>query len=340
MIYERHGLTRIEVVFGVSLTILLLGMLVVGIGRVREEAKRIECQNNLKGLGLAVCNYRDCVIRLPLLTDQGEGAPTGRGIMSVFAQLWPYCEATWLGYHSNMADEHYNAPTSAEFRFDSKVEQRPYTFHGGMANQSLLRFLDPGDATADRLRDVPMTLPNGATGYYATSSYAANGLSPWGRKGDFAAFPRGMENTVMIGEKPQVCKTAAGELIYNLWGLGFYSPNMPAFATLTPAEPPGLLSTGQVAPVVPLRPRQPLSSDETIRVRVGRQDAPKETMIKLNPLQQIDVNQPCDPRLPGGPHAAGLQTLMADGSVRTFGWDTSPWIFWAACSPAVPVENQ
>ena len=101
-----------------------------------------------------------------------------------------------------------------------------------------------------------------------------------------------------------------------------------------------ILSTGQVAPILPFRQKDLLSSDDTIRFRVGRQDAPIETMTSLNPLQRIYANQPCDPRLPGGPHAAGLQTLMADASVRTFGWDSSPWEFWRACSPAAPVEDQ
>jgi hypothetical protein len=49
---------------------------------------------------------------------------------------------------------------------------------GGIANHVLSWFLDPADGTASQRWDVLMTLPDGTTGYYATGSYAANGLVP------------------------------------------------------------------------------------------------------------------------------------------------------------------
>ena len=138
-----------------------------------------------------------------------------------------------------------------------------------MANRSWNMFLDPSDPPVGGLRDVSMTLPDGATGYYATGSYAANGLLPWGEKGGLPKLiPDGTTYTVMIAERPQVCRTASGEAVYNLWGLGFYSPHMPAFATLTPDDPPGLLSTGQLAPMTS---RSSRSRDEPMQVRIGRQ---------------------------------------------------------------------
>ncbi len=130
-----------------------------------------------------------------------------------------------------------------------------------------------------------------------------------------------------MGERTQVCRTAAGEEVHNLWGVGFYSPQMPAFACLTPNEPPGLASTEQVAPVEPLPPE-----DGPVLVRTGRKDAAPQPADFPTPLQRVRDGR-CDPRLPGGPHPAGMQVLMADGSVRVFGWDASPWAFWAACVP-------
>jgi hypothetical protein len=70
-----------------------------------------------------------------------------------------------------------------------------------------------------------------------------------------------------------------------------------------------------------------------IRVQVGRRDAAPEAADFPTPLQRLRGGRPCDPRLPGGPHLAGLQVVMADGSVRVFGWDTSLWAFWAAGLP-------
>jgi prepilin-type processing-associated H-X9-DG protein len=145
---------------------------------------------------------------------------------------------------------------------------------------------------------------------------------------------RGTANTVLFGERPQVCKTAAGDLVYNLWGLGIYNPHMPAFATLTPSEPAGLLSTGQFAPVSPLPGEGAANRDAQIRVKIGRQEAMPEQPDFESLIQIIRSYRPCDPRLPGGPHPEGMQVVMADGSVRIFGPETSPWVFWNACVAA------
>ncbi|MFO0926743.1 MAG: hypothetical protein U0736_06835 [Gemmataceae bacterium] len=140
----------------------------------------------------------------------------------------------------------------------------------------------------------------------------------------------GTANTLLIGERPQVCRTADGDEVYNLWGLGFYSPHMPAFATLTPAAPPGLASTGQVAPALPLPDED---AADTLRVRIGRRDAPPVAPDYATPLQVVRPGRPCDPRLPGTPHRRGMQVGMADGSMRVFAPSVDPWVFWAACVP-------
>jgi hypothetical protein len=156
-------------------------------------------------------------------------------------------------------------------------------------------------------------------------------MIPWQTGGLPTSFPDGTANTILIAERPKVCRTAGGETVYNLWGLGFYSPHMPAFATLTPDVPAGLQSTGQFAPVEPLPPQ---SQADQLRVRIGRQSAEPQPPDFATPLQFIRGNGPCDPRLPGSPHPGVMLTAMADGSVRATSQTTSPWVFWAACTPS------
>jgi prepilin-type processing-associated H-X9-DG protein len=217
------------------------------------------------------------------------------------------------------------------FPFHNK-DGDPGTLYGGIVNQNWLVFRCPADTTANQLRDIPMTLPDGTTGYYAAGSYAANGMLPWG-SGGLKDITRGTATTIMLGERPQVCRTAAGDTVYNLWGVGFYSPHMPAFAALTPIAPPGLWSTGQIAPVMPLPGEQAEDRNTAIHYRVGRKDAPPQAADFPTPIQPLRKDQPCDPRLPGSMHNAGMQVAMADGSVRTFAADTEPWVFWSACAP-------
>jgi hypothetical protein len=310
------------------------GLFLAAVSRVREAAATTSCQDNLKRLGIAIHSYADHNGRLPPLVDQGDGAPTGHGLPSIFAHLMPYIEATDLVFRPEESPDYYHARSAVVFKYLHKGD--PITRVGGMANHIYPLFLDPADGTAGRLHDVPVTLPDGTTGYYATGSYAANGLVPWRTGVVPQAFPRGLAHTILFGERPQVCRTAAGEEVHNLWGLGVYSPHMPAFAALTPADPPGLWDTGQVAPVEPLPDESASDRDTLIRVRVGRRDAAPASPDFATPVQVLRGGQPCDPRLPATPHRRGMQAVMADGSVREFGPDTSPWVFWAACAAAKP----
>jgi hypothetical protein len=328
---RRPGLSRGEVVVLLCILLVSGALLLTAVVRVRESAARMSCSNNLKQLAIAVHNYNDASNKLPPLVDQGAGAPTGHGLPSAYRTLDPFIEA---GVHVYRIGEsppaNYHAHSSVPFTFHDK-EGRAGTMYGGDANQIRWAFLDPSDTTADHLRDVPMTLPDGTTGYYAAGSYAANGLLPWST-GRLQQLTNGTAETILIAERPQVCRTAAGEPIYNLWGLGFYSPHMPAFAALAPIDPPGLGTTGQVAPVVPLPDEGAVDRGARIRVRVGRWDAEPMVPDFATPVQLIGRDRPCNPRLPGTPHHAGMQVAMADGSVRLFAPDTDPWVFWASCA--------
>src|SRR5262249_15060035 len=146
-------------------------------------------------------------------------------------------------------------------------------------------------------------------------------------------FPNGMDNTILFAERPQVCRTAAGDEVHNLWGVGFYSPQMPAFAALTPTEPRDLWSTGQIAPAERFPDEDAADRDALILVRGGRRDAARQPADFPTLVQIIRRGRPCDPRLPGTPHRTGMQACMADGSVRVFAPETSPWVFWSACLP-------
>jgi hypothetical protein len=302
---------------------------------MREVSTALKCQNNLKQLALAAQNYADTNGgRLPALVDQGDGAPIGRGLPSVFANLLPYVEASPLYFRPELPLERYHGHSSVVFKYDHKGE--PYTQEGGLANQILRVFLDPADVTASELRDVPMVLPDGSTGYCATGSYVANGLLPWSLEIRPNAFPGRFTNTIVFAERPQVCRPAGGDEVYNLWGLGVYSPHMPAFAALTPVDPPGLWDTGQVAPVLPLRAESAPDRDTLVRVRIGREDAEPTVPSFNTPIQLVRKGHPCDPRLPATSHRQGMQAAMGDASVRVFPRDTDPWVFWAACVPAKP----
>jgi hypothetical protein len=327
---HRPGLSRADVIIGLLILLVVAALILPAVHQVREAAAAMSCQNNLKQLGMATHNHDAAFERLPPLVDQGKGAPTGRGLPSVFAELFPFIESTPVVFRKERPPSDYHGDSSITVTYRGMAE---FTQAGGMANQVVRLFLDPEDTSATHLRDVPVTLPDGTTGHYATGSYAANGQVPW-RTGDLRrSFPGGTEHTILFGERPQVCRTAAGEETYNLWGVGVYCPQMPAFAALAPD---GLGDTGQAVPARPLPDESDPDRDQLIRVRIGREDAPAVQPAFDLRVQILRGGRPCDPRLPGTPHRRGMQTVMADGSLRVFGPTVSPWVFWAACMPARP----
>ena len=97
---SRSGFTSIELLVVIAIIGILMGMLMPAVQQIREAARRTECSNNVRQIGLAVQNYESAIRKLPagslfptLSTTGTElGADDQRNGWSAQAQILPYLE--------------------------------------------------------------------------------------------------------------------------------------------------------------------------------------------------------------------------------------------------------
>lgn len=91
---KRTGFTLVELLVVIAIIGILVGLLLPAVQAAREAARRMQCSNNLKQLGLAALNYESAFQRLPALGstgDTGAGFYNGRRF-SYVTQILPFIE--------------------------------------------------------------------------------------------------------------------------------------------------------------------------------------------------------------------------------------------------------
>ncbi|QDT14557.1 DUF1559 domain-containing protein [Alienimonas californiensis] len=93
---SRSGFTLIELVVVVLIVLILISLLLPNVEQAREAARRSQCQNNLKQLGLAMHNYHATHKLFP--TQGGGTSAAGEEgnaeELSAFVALTPYIDAS------------------------------------------------------------------------------------------------------------------------------------------------------------------------------------------------------------------------------------------------------
>ena len=175
----------------IAIIAILIALLLPAVQQAREAARRTQCKNNLKQLGLAMHNYQSTYGKFPPSATISGGSSTNNGSWSAHGRILPQIE------QENLAD---------------LVDlSRPWDTQRVIDGVQILVFGCPSDPNRDRARDTGSSKPN----LYPTS-YGFN-FGTWfvhnleqGRGGDGMFFPNaslsfrdigdGATNTLMAAE--------------------------------------------------------------------------------------------------------------------------------------------
>jgi type II secretory pathway pseudopilin PulG len=203
---RRPALAATELIVVLAILLILIGLLVPAVQRVREAAARTQSMNNLKQLALAIHNYADVYNgKLPPgVGDDGMADGTLHFI------ILPYIEQQALYKHAQGDN--------------GKLA----VWNNDVWSNVIPTFIDPRDGSAPR--------NNVYQGWLATTNYAANGMvfseKPKYKIGN---IPDGPANTLMFATRNQMCNgtpTAWGYPSLYTWAplTAVYNQSLPQFA--------------------------------------------------------------------------------------------------------------
>ena len=231
---DRKGFTLVELLVVIAIIGILIALLLPAVQAAREAARRMQCSNNIKQLGLAIMNYEDSLGNLPpgaqWLPFNADGSTWQVYHCSMLVHILPYME-------EQMVWEYFDFTVD---NTDSQINQIEGPGGKPLASTEIPAFVCPSDTAsaqntnwayhnyaasrgANALSNNPNCSCSHPFGAYADVSYSdaetATGRysGPFTRRGyltELRDISDGLSHTIFVGEVP------AGGVDSCLAGLG------------------------------------------------------------------------------------------------------------------------
>jgi len=306
---RRLGFTLIELLVVIAIISVLIALLLPAVQSAREAARRIQCTNNMKQIGLAMHNYESIAGAFPMQGVLTPGSPTPWVGWSVLARILPLLE---------------QGPMFSSINFTLAYTQPDnYT----VASQAISAFLCPSEKDSSATpANAFFNTPKGVSSYgvnqgdwyvYMTGGPLTRGVFAPNISRRFANFTDGTSNTILAAENKirQPCYICFA---------GLSLINNPANAPDPNANPYAVApeyggSCGAVA-------QSHTSWVDGDAQETGITTAWPPNKQILGMMGEGDLDLTGTPFFGGGPtftaitsrsyHPGGVNTLLADGSVR------------------------
>lgn len=205
MVQSRRAFTLIELLVVIAIIAILIALLLPAVQQAREAARRSQCKNNLKQLGLALHNYHDTSNTLP---PGWIGAPIAPGNTNANAPCWGWGSMILPGLDQaplyNVLQTFSNGTFSG---FNAIMTSFPNNSNTALST-NLVVFRCPSDTgSQDVVYGINPTDTFGRSNYPGVfgNSFAVyplgNGAFFQNSRMTFSNFSDGLSNSVLIGER-------------------------------------------------------------------------------------------------------------------------------------------
>lgn len=213
----RRGFTLVELLVVIAIIGILVGLLLPAVQAAREAARRMECSNNLKQLGLAMHNYHDIYKSLPYGANGGWGHDWTAFILPQLEQTPLYDtipipfndSGAWTGSDARSVALQALARTYVPaFRCPSQVGPTNESQSvNGLTDRAIGNYLGcaGGNALNDNIGTGGMNVSNGVL---LVSQFNGSFVTKPPKK--FRDITDGLSNTLLIAESQYMLDAAKG----------------------------------------------------------------------------------------------------------------------------------